>query len=403
MSSLKTYKSAIGWGLNRVKQVFGNALSLCIRCILPIKKGRVVCWSFDFKQYSCNPRYLTEYLLEHNPEFEVYWVFRHSLDVSAIDKRVKCVRRRTWKYFILMNTAEYLISNVRTDSWKIFWCKRPKQKYIMLWHGGVALKRIEADVANQLSYSYVQKAKLDSKNCDLMISGSRIQTDLIKRAYWYNGEILEKGTPRNDIFFQTATHSQIRERIFSLYNIPKSNKIVLYAPTFRRGHSTEAYQIDWNRVIPHLQKFFDGQEVTLLIRLHPNLINKANTLPFINGTSIIDTTKYHDMQELLCISDMLITDYSSSMFDYTILRRPCLLYATDVEMYDRGFYFDLDNDLPYPLARTEQELIDIIDTFSQEEYEKGIDKFFSERVGSIENGNACKALTEWMLSHSIKR
>ena len=199
----------------------------------------------------------------------------------------------------------------------------------MLWHGGVALKRIEADVKDQLSFSYVQKAKLDSKNCDLMISGSRIQTELIKRAYWYNGEILEKGTPRNDIFFRTTLHQQIRERIFDLYNIPKSNKIVLYAPTFRRGHSTEAYQINWDRVIPYLRNFFNGHEITLLIRLHPNLINKANTLPYINNTSIIDTTKYHDMQELLCISDMLITDYSSSMFDYTILRRPCLLYATD--------------------------------------------------------------------------
>ena len=403
MASLQINKSAIGWGFNRVKKVFGNLLALCIQCVLPVKKGRVVCWAYNFNQYSCNPRYLTEYILEHNPEFEVYWVFRHSLDVSGIDKRVKYVRRRTWKYYVLMNTAEFLISNVRADSWKLYWRKRAKQKYLMVWHGGVALKRIEADAEKQLSYSYVKKAKLDSRNCDLMISGSRIQTELTKRAYWYNGEVLEKGTPRNDIFFKTALHRQIRETVCKLYNIPTENRIVLYAPTFRRGLSTDPYIINWKRVINHLSSLFDNQAVTLLVRLHPNLIHKAGTLPFIDGTNVIDTTRYHDMQELLCISDMLITDYSSSMFDYTILRRPCLLYAPDAELYDRGFYFDLEKDLPYPLARTEQQLVDVIDKFDQATYEKELDKFLTERIGLIEDGNACKALTEWMLAHSIDK
>ena len=403
MPSLKINKSAIGWGVNRIKKVFGNLLALCIQCVLPVKKGRVVCWAYDFKQYSCNPRYLTEYLLEHNPEFEVYWVFRHSLDVSGIDERIKVIRRRTWKYLIAMNTAEFLISNVRADSWKLYWRKRAKQKYLMVWHGGVALKRIEADAEQQLSYSYVKKAKLDSQNCDLMISGSRIQTELTKRSYWYDGEVLEKGTPRNDIFFKTAQHRQTREYVCEQYNIPKENRIVLYAPTFRRGLSTEPYKIDWERVRTHFCKLFGGQEVTLLVRLHPNLLHKAGTLSFINNTSIVDVTRYHDMQELLCVSDVLITDYSSSMFDYTILRRPCMLYAPDAELYDRGFYFDLEKDLPYPLARTEQELISVIDTFDKEAYKERLEKFFSEQIGLIEDGNACKALAEWMISHSIEK
>lgn len=401
MFGIKINKSALGWGVNRVKKVFGNLFSLCFRCVLPIKKGRVVCWSYDFKQYSCNPRYLTEYILDNDLDFEVYWVFRHRLDVSSIDKRVKYVRRRTWKYFILMNTAEYLVTNVRTDSWKIFWNKRLGQKYMMLWHGGVALKKIEADAEGQLSYSYVKKAKLDSKNCDLMISGCRMQTDLLKNKFWYSGEVLEKGTPRNDIFFQTALHQQIHERVCREYNIALTNRIVLYAPTFRRGYATDAYRINWNRVIPYLRSYFGGEEVTLLIRLHPNLINKVDVSTLMNDPSMIDVTRYHDMQELLCISDMLITDYSSSMFDYTILKRPCLLYATDVEAYDRGYYFDF-RELPYPLARTEQELIDLIESFDNDSYERGLQKFFTEQVGLIENGTACQALTEWMKLHAIR-
>jgi len=106
------------------------------------------------------------------------------------------------------------------------------------------------------------------------------------------------------------------------------------------------------------------------------------------------------MQELLCISDMLITDYSSSMFDYTMQMRPCLLYATDIELYDRGYYFDLQ-DLPYPLARTEQELIAVIDSFDEHAYQDKLQTFFTDRIGLMESGRASSSLAEWMVAHSM--
>ena len=391
---------AIAWGLNRVVKSFGNLLSLFARMGVKVKPGRVVCWAYNYKQYGCNPRYLTEYLLEHHPDMEVVWVFRKGVDISSVDKRIKCVRFRTWEYLKMINSAEFLVTNSRTDPWHIYWHKRPEQKYLMLWHGGAALKRVERDVVDRLGFSYVQKAKRDSKVCDLMISGCRANTELIKRSFWYSGEILEDGIPRNDIFFNTALHNTIRQRIINEYNLPKDGRIVLYAPTFRRSGSIEPYRIDWGDMIPRLERMFGNKRVTLLLRLHPNLIGKADTSSLINYPSVIDMTRYHDMQELLCISDMLITDYSSSMFDYAMLRRPCMLYATDVAQYDRGYYYDF-RELPFPLAEDSKELTKLIDSFNEEEYLARLDEFLNKRLGMMERGIAAKSLTRWMIAHRI--
>ena len=401
MEAIKFIGSVIGWLFNRVAKLFGNLLSQAIRCFCPVKKGRVMCWAYSFKQYSCNPRYLTEYLLGQGEDYDIYWVFKKNIDTSGIDERIHTVRLRSWQYFILVNTAEYLITNSRTDPWRIYWYKRPGQKYLQLWHGGVALKRVEKDAQKQLGFSYVQKAKRDSRVCDLMVSGCRMQTELLQQKFWYNGEILERGIPRNDIFFRTEQHEPMRRQICQQYGISPHSHIVLYAPTFRRNRSIEPYRIDWQEVLPHLRAFYGGEDVVVLLRLHPNLLNLIDVSSLISCPQVIDVTRHHDMQELLCISEMLITDYSSSMFDFTMQRRPCLLYATDMEQYDRGYYFNL-SDLPYPLARTQQELIFALSSFERRTYEKKLENFLRERIGLAENGEASKSLAEWMKAHSIE-
>lgn len=397
---MKSSSQAIRWGINRFFKIFGHIPAFFIRLFCPVKKGRVMCSAYFFKQYACNPRYITEYLLENFPEYEIYWVFKRGVNTKGIDKRVKCIRRYSWKQIVVANTAEFIISNNRIDPFRLYWCKRSGQKYMMLWHGGVALKKIEKDAEDKLSYKYLQTAKYDSKACDLMISGCDFQTELLKEKFWYDGEILEKGIPRNDIFFKTELHGEMKRRITSQYGIPEDNHIVLYAPTFRKNRSIKPYQIDWNNVIPALQKAIGSENITVFLRLHPNLIGSVDITPLLNNPSVIDVTLYHDMQELLCISDMLITDYSSSMFDFTMQWKPCVLYATDIEQYDRGYYFDF-KELPYPVATDEASLIDIIHNFDKDKYNDGLKHFFNDTVGLFEDGNASRSLAEWMQKHSI--
>ena len=359
-----------------------------------------MCWAYNFKQYSCNPRYLTEYLLKNNPEFEIYWVFRKKVDISGIDSRIKCVRFRSLEYYKLVNSAEFFITNSRTDPYRIYWHKRPGQKYLMLWHGGVALKKIEKDAEEKLGYSYVQKSKIDSKVCDLMTSSCRYQTDLMENKFWYSGEILKKGIPRNDIFFDMEQRASLNAKVRKLYSISSGDKIVMYAPTFRRGNDLSPYSINWDKVIPELEKVFGGVQVRVLVRLHPNLIGKVDTSGLVAYEKVTDATLYHDMQELLCVSDMLITDYSSAMFDFAMLERPCLLYATDIEKYDRGYYFRFD-ELPFPLARTQEELLSNLASFDRSEYDNRVTTFFDTNIGIYDDGHASEAIAEWMISRSI--
>lgn len=397
---MKNLGPAIAWGLNRFVKVFGNLFSLACGSFTQVKKGRVMCWAYNFKQYSCNPRYLTEYLLKNNPEFEIYWVFRKKVDISGIDSRIKCVRFRSLEYYKLVNSAEFFITNSRTDPYRIYWHKRPGQKYLMLWHGGVALKKIEKDAEEKLGYSYVQKSKIDSKVCDLMTSSCRYQTDLMENKFWYSGEILKKGIPRNDIFFDMEQRASLNAKVRKLYSISSGDKIVMYAPTFRRGNDLSPYSINWDKVIPELEKVFGGVQVRVLVRLHPNLIGKVDTSGLVAYEKVTDATLYHDMQELLCVSDMLITDYSSAMFDFAMLERPCLLYATDIEKYDRGYYFRFD-ELPFPLARTQEELLSNLASFDRSEYDNRVTTFFDTNIGIYDDGHGSEAIAEWMISRSI--
>ena len=397
---MKNIGKAIAWGYKIASRFPQNLLSFFIRCCNPVKKGHVVCWSYDFKQYSCNPKALTEYLLDNYPEYEITWVFRKGVNAKNIDNRIKCVRFRSIEYFRAINTAEFLITNCRTHPYNIGWKKRPGQKYLMLWHGGMALKKIEKDVEEKLGYQYPKKAKADSKACDLMISGCGFHTTLAKEKFWYDGEVLEKGLPRNDIFFDRSRHEKIRKTVCETFGIDPESKIVLYAPTFRKPATIEPYRIEWTSVISELEKATNCSAVTVLLRLHPNLIGKFDTSSLINSPQVKDATMYHDMHELLCASDMLITDYSSSMFDMTLLGRPCLLYATDANQYDRGYYFELEK-LPYPLAHNQAELIEHIRTFNADKHMKDCKEFDKQHIRSIECGKGSEGIAQWMKSHSL--
>ena len=398
--TMKSPGSVIAWGIKRIKDSIRNIISSIICIMTSIKPKRVIMWAFDFKQYGCNPRALTEYLLENHPEFEIYWAFRHNVDISGIDKRVKCVRYRSIEFQKIINTAEFIVTNCRTDPYNVYWHKRDGQKYIMQWHGGVSLKKIEKDAEEKLNFMYLDRAHRDSKVCDLMISGCRFHTDLIRNAFWYDGEILEKGIPRNDIFFKDMRHGDIKKEVCRKYGLNDNTRIVLYAPTFRKPVTIEPYRIDWNRMIPEFQRFLDTEDVTIMLRLHPNFIGKTDVSSLLNHRSVIDVTRYHDMQELLCISDILITDYSSSMFDYSMMKRPCFIYATDIEKYERGYYFDF-HELPYDIARSQEELIYAVRSFSPDRYGARLKDFMDNKVGLFENGHACKEQAIWMLKHLI--
>lgn len=372
--------------------------SQLVRLCTRLHRKRVICWSYSGKQYSCNPKSLTEYFLrEHPGEFEIYWVLKKSADRSHIPADIKIVHPHTWRYIIAINTSKYIITNARTGILSHSWLKRRHQVYVMTWHSSMGIKKVEKDAINKLHPKYVKSCRRDSRWCNLIFSGCRFRSEVIRRAFWYDGEILEHGTPRNDLLFDTDKHASICHDIREKYDIGPDCGIVLYAPTFRRDGSTSCYTMNWTQVTETLERTF-GKRFQLLVRMHPNLIGKITDITAtIHAPQAIDVTPYHDMHELLIASDILITDYSSSIFDMALLQRPVFILATDYSTYDRGTYFRL-HELPYPFAENEQDFVANIQRFDSEAYRTENKNFLTQTLGTFERGEACKSFYEWMIN-----
>ena len=385
---------------NRLSRLFWFVIAMTIRPFVTIKKKQLICWSYYGTQYSCNPRYLTEHILEnHIDDFQIYWVLSKMVKTSGIDKRVHIVHPHSLKYILKLYSSEFVITNCRTNQYVDFFKKKRHQKYIMTWHGTTPLKKIEKDAGDDLPVKYQKNAIRDSKMCDLMLSNCKYFSDIIRRAFWYNGEILERGIPRNDIYFDINKYSTLIKKIFKDNHILENTLILLYAPTFRNDNCSSHFKINWNSMACALEEK-TKKPVRILLRLHPNSIGVVNVNELLADPNVIDMCSYPDMQELLLVSDMLITDYSSTMFEMGLQRKPCILYTPDLTTYDRDFYFDIHS-LPFPLAETEDELRKLIVDFDNDKYQSQLVEFNDGHLKIYDSGHASEAVCEWMKNKSV--
>jgi CDP-glycerol glycerophosphotransferase len=358
---------------------------------LPIKHNKIFLFSYYGSQYGCNPKYITEYIVHNLPkgQFDVVWAF-HDLELKAHLQHIRKVKTMSLRYFYELCTSKVIITNYRTTE---FFVKRKNQYYIQTWHSSLRLKQIEKDAASALPKSYIEMAKKDSLKCDLLLSGCKFSTEIFRRAFWYNGEIFEHGSPRNDMLVKRdkQKHVEIRKNL----QIPDGKKILLYAPTFRKDGSIEIYQLDFKKIRRVLQQKFGGEWV-VLVKLHPHLVHQSKHL--LLGDEVFDVTNYDDIQELLFVADVLISDYSSLIFDYAITQRPCFLYVPDLHTFiqkERNLYFAIE-ELPFISAWSQEDLQKKIEAFQPFDYRKNVNSFL-ERIGSYDHGEACRKVTDRLL------
>ncbi len=346
---------------------------------MPIQQNKVILWSDNFKSFGCSPKYIALHLAEQYPgKFDIVWVLEQGRPVpEGLPEGIRIVRHFSMEYLKEIATAKVIICNHRTGNVHYF-KKRKGQYYIQTWHSSLRLKKIEGD-APGLGEEYASHAKADSEKIDLLLSGCAFSTDIFKRAFWYDGEIFEHGTPRCDGFFR---QSDAKSKVYRFYDIPVEKKLVLYAPTFRKDKKASVYGMDFEKLGAAL-----GADWAVGCRLHPNL--NAD----VSGLGCISMSSYPDMQELLAACDLLITDYSSSMFDMAVAGKKCALYVPDLESYmagERGLYFDIQA-LPFPKAKDMDELCSCVADFAG--YEERCQVFLKE-IGSFEDGNAAQAVAE---------
>lgn len=374
--------------ISSVKKLRHNAHIAFYR-MLPVKKNRIIAWNSVFKGFGDSPKYIIEYLCENYPgKYDIVWVYDRAKSPPAdLPDTVRCVPYFSMQYLKEISTSGIIISNIRTGQTHYF-NKRKGQYYIQTWHSSIRLKKIEGDAAESLGEQYVARAKEDSAKCDLIVSGCDFSTEIFSRAFWYDGQILKSGTARSDVLFKDNT--DIKRQVLRSLGIDENARIALYAPTFRDRSCDPLHNIDIELVVSSLEKRFGGEWV-FLYRLHPNVARDIK----VECKRALSATEYPDMQMLVCACDMMITDYSSCMFDMCIRKKPCVLYAPDVDEYmkdERGFYFDL-YELPFPVFKDNITLINGLECFDEEKYVSLCDEFL-KRVGSYEDGNACKRIAE---------
>jgi len=219
-----------------------------------------------------------------------------------------------------------------------------------------------------------------------MLSDSSYWSHIYRTAYRYEGEILENGLPRNDVFFsQTSTESGISAG---------EKRYLIYAPTFRGNGRRDVYGFVVDRVIAALETRFGG-EWYIRISSHPNMRDYYREIYDFSHPRLIDVGG-EDLQPLLMSSDALITDYSSAEMDFSLTNRPIFQFCKDRKDYDRGFYINPE-DLPFPYAENDEQLILNILNFDEDKYKTDLDKFNKEVIGLHETGHAAESVVEWML------
>ena len=348
----------------------------------PVEERKILFLSNSGKGYLCNGKYITEELLRQGQDVDIVWAV-NNMDCKVPDK-VRKVKKNSYAYYYEVATARIWVDNERKE---LQIKKREGQYYIQTWHGSGPLKKVEKDVEEMLSPEYVRMAKHDGEMIDLFLSSTSANSYIYRNSFYSNAEILECGSPRNDVMFQNPPVDRNRV-LHSLGIEDKHAKIVLYAPTFRRTReeSAEIYDLDAKRVIDELNKKFRGRFI-MLLRFHCWDVSGFERIRKLYG-GCINATEYEDTQELLAVSDVLITDYSSILWDFSLKRAPIFLYQNDAQAYmdSRGFYCH-PSEWPYPRAFDMNGLCKVISGFNQEEYEERVDAFL-EKWSSFDDGFA---------------
>ena len=368
------------------RQLNNNVVSLINRAELSPRK--IVFVNFMGRGYGCNPKYIAEEILRRNLPYDLVWLVRNVNE--PMPEKIRKVIYGSLDSVYELATAKIIVSN--TKNLLPFPRKKTGQYFVMTWHGGTGFKHIEKDAEETLSPRYLNESKANSAITDLMLVSSDEQFDEFRRAFWYTGEILNVGLPRNDIFFRRDDDLVVRVR--KTLHVPPENKIAMYAPTFRDDKSTsDVYKFDAEKFLDALRKKFGG-EWTLLVRFHPNVANTDFAKQTFDGGKIVNATAYPDMQELIVVSDVLVSDYSSVIYDFMISSKPVFVLAKDFDAYtkERGFkqlYFDL----PYKICRTEAELFDCVATFDEATVEPAIKKFL-DNIKPTDNGHASEVVVD---------
>ncbi|MGX6970531.1 CDP-glycerol glycerophosphotransferase family protein [Vagococcus bubulae] len=381
-----------------MKKIIETVISIWFKLLgqLP-KKNLVYFESFHGKQFSDNPKAIYDYLKKEDTTLELVWGVTRGYEETFIEKKVPYISRFSLRWFFVMPRAKYWVINTRTPLWL---SKNKHTTYIQTWHG-TPLKRIgvdieEVNIPGYTKESYDQEFLEESKRWDYLTSSSDYTTQHFNQAFGYTGQMISKGFPRND---QLVNREQYKEKIGKLrasLGIKTDKKIILYAPTWRETDHKTADGYEFSIDFPY-EEFLKtcGEEMVLLVRMHYLVAQTLDTSTWPKD-KLIDVSLGYDMSDLLLMSDVLITDYSSCMFDFSLTNRPMLFFMPDSTQYEediRGFYQPIQSLLPGPVIKEQHKVIEQLQNLDTLDYEKEYQQF-KQTFCNNETGTSAQVVAE---------
>lgn len=384
----------------KIRALIKNITIMIYRCmvkLLKVKKDIILFESNLGRNYTGNPRAVYEEMVRQglDRQYKCVWFFEDP--GKKIRGNAKIVKRARFQYLYYMAVAKVWVFDCRQPEFLI---KRKETSYIQTWHGtplkklALDMEQIDSVVSSSIK-EYHEQFRKNTATWDYLISQNHFSTETFRRCFDFKDKpIFEVGYPRNDILFRHNNERDIR-RLKEKYNIPLDKKVILYAPTWRdnefyvQGCYKFVSPLDFKKVQKEL-----GDEYVFLVKYHYLVSDKIDWSEYKGF--VYSFNEKVDISRLYLIADMMITDYSSVMFDYSILKRPMFFFAYDLENYEnnlRGFYFDFLKEAPGPISKTTDQLIWDIKNYNAEQW-NGKYKDFSDKYNSADDGMASKKIVE---------
>lgn len=260
---------------------------------------------------------------------------------------------------------------------------RQGTEVVQVWHACGALKKFGYSILDKdygADNEYVKYIPIHQNYSHVLVSSKEVSPYYAEAFNMNESEIRPIGIPRTDVFFDSELKEEAIQRVYQAYPQLKDKKIILYAPTFRGATRTTMHMeipFDLKRVAETLD-----ENTMLVLKMHPFI---SRNIKETEVSKVVDVTGYSEVNDLLLIADLLISDYSSLIFEYALLERPMIFYAHDRVTYvkERDFYYKYEMFVPGPIAETTEELIQILhqSNFDLDRIRAFKEKFFDDFDG----------------------
>ncbi|CAI3800251.1 bifunctional glycosyltransferase/CDP-glycerol:glycerophosphate glycerophosphotransferase [Pseudarthrobacter sp. MM222] len=338
--------------------------------------------SFSGKTCTDSPRALSDALHEKSPEVPIYW----SINDFSVEYPTYAVPvlRGSREWFARLKTSGTVVNN---NNFPFYFKKSEGQRYVQTWHG-TPLKKLARHAPNRhLSASYRRTMEREGQMWDVLLAQNDFASKILPEAFGYNGNVLTAGYPRNDVLVRPGRENTA-ERLRQTLGITQDKTVVLYAPTWRDDARDGSQR---HRLVSHLDFSRAGRNLgsnyVFLIRGHHNVAGASSTQV---GANVIDVSLYPEINDLILVSDLLVTDYSSISFDYCVTGKPMFFLVPDLNQYrdeTRGLYLDWEAIAPGPLCADTDQLCAAIlaagDGSSEESYRR-----FKANYAALDDGAA---------------